>query len=165
MLGLLILLFVLVPLADLSLLLILSSYIGWQISLALVIISGILGAWLARMSYRSVIRKFQADALKQGLSLELFTDGMMIFFAAGMLLTPGFLTDALGFSLLIPQCRKWYRSRITSWIRKRAAIQIRQFSSSTEIWDDQVVEGEVKTPTDAPNGNSRMRIKDSEPSP
>lgn len=143
MLGFLILLFVLIPLADLTLLLVLSAYIGWKVSLALVIVSGILGAWLARLSYRSVIRKFSSGALKDGLSLELFTDGMMIFFAAGMLLTPGFLTDAFGFSLLIPACRKWYRQRVANWIHKHAKIQISRFSTFRDL-DDDIVEGEVQ---------------------
>jgi UPF0716 protein FxsA len=150
MLGFLILLFVLVPLTDLTLLLVLSSYIGWKVSLALVIGSGILGAWLARLSYRGVIRKFTSNALQQGLSLELFTDGMM--------LTPGFLTDAFGFSLLVPQCRKWYRLRITSWIRKHNKIQIARFSSH-EMEDEGVVDGEVQSRSDRQSSDRVTRIE------
>ena len=66
MLGKLILLFILLPLADLWLLLVLSNYTSWQFSVLLVIISGIIGAFLARRSSKAVWSKIQS---KLGLSL------------------------------------------------------------------------------------------------
>jgi UPF0716 protein FxsA len=139
-LGRLILLFVLVPLADLFLLMYLSSKIGWPTSIGAVIVSGILGAWLAKMSWRAVGRKVQ-DRLQRGnMSPDLLTDGAMIFFAAGLLLTPGFITDAVGLSLLIPTCRRWYKIRIVNWMKRNFKIQVVKTSSMNNSF---TVDGEV----------------------
>jgi UPF0716 protein FxsA len=144
MFGILALLFVVIPLADLTLLLILASYIGWQISLALAIGSGILGAWLAKISYHSAVRKFQTGTWREGGMLELFSDGVMIFFAAALLLTPGFITDTFGFTLLIPACRKWYRKRMANWVRTHTKVHYTQFSTKKFADRDEIVEGEVE---------------------
>ena len=142
MLGKLILLFVLVPLVDLAILLWLSTYMGWQLSIALVIVSGIVGAVFAKMSYRSVWRRAQTDSLQQQNPTQLLADGAMIFFAAGLLLTPGLVTDAVGFSLLIPRCRRWYQKHVMQWIKQHFSVQV--FTNGRrEPGNDQVVDGEV----------------------
>ena len=75
MLSRLILLFVLVPLTDLFLLMVLSAYIGWPTSVGIVIASGILGAFLARQSGLAVSRKIQQRMAQGQFSAELLTDG------------------------------------------------------------------------------------------
>lgn len=140
MLGKLILLFVLVPLADLFLLMYLSSVTGWPFSIGAVIVSGIVGAWLAKLSWRSVGRKVRERMTQGNMSPDLLTDGAMIFFAAGLLLTPGFITDAVGFSLLIPACRKWYKTRIVNWMKRNFKIVEIQMSP---MQDPNTVDGEV----------------------
>ena len=140
MLGKLILLFVLVPLADLFLLMFLSSKTGWPFSIGAVIVSGILGAWLAKLSWRSVGRKFRTQLPQGNMTSELLTDGAMIFFAAGLLLTPGFITDAVGLTLLIPACRRWYQARIVNWMKRNFKIQVVQ---SSPFQDPNTVDGEV----------------------
>ena len=147
--GKLVLIFVLVPLADLLLLMMLSSYTGWQFSVALVILSGILGAYLARWQSTMVRSEIEAKMRQNQMSAGLLTDGAMIFFAAGLLLTPGFITDAVGLSLLIPACRKWYKQRLSGWIKKNVKVQTFGFGSvfepgrSAHENDPNVVEGEV----------------------
>ncbi len=159
MLGKLILLFVLLPLADLVLLMVLSSYTGWQFSVALVIISGIAGAYLAKLSYKSVLKKFSRSAAANQMPTELLTDGAMIFFAAGLLLTPGFITDAIGFSLLIPPCRRWYKRRLSNWVKRNFQFQVVQMNPN---FRDDVVDGEVLHPaddSDPESGNPRLEVK------
>jgi UPF0716 protein FxsA len=156
-LGKLILVFVLVPLADLFLLMYLSSKTGWPFSIAAVIVSGILGAWLAKLSWRAVGRKL-GQRLQQGnLAPDLLTDGAMIFFAAGLLLTPGFLTDAVGLTLLIPACRRWYKTRIANWMKRNFKIQVVQMTSHQ---DPNTVDGEVVR--DAEQG-SDADVQDNDP--
>lgn len=149
MLGKLILIFVFVPLADLVLLLMLSDYTGWPFSIAMVILSGIIGAWLAKRSYRSVWNRAAQSGLQSGAS-DLLTDGAMIFFAAGLLLTPGFITDVVGFSLLIPACRKWYKSKISGWFKRNFKIQTVTFGPRSSQTDEGVVDGEVLPPNASP---------------
>lgn len=147
MLGKLILLFVLVPLADLFLLMYLSSKTGWPFSIGAVIVSGILGAWLAKLSWRAVGRKIGLKMQQGNMSPDLLTDGAMIFFAAGLLLTPGFITDGVGLTLLIPACRKWYKTRIVNWMKRNFKIQVMEMPP---IHDPNTVDGEVVNNDDNP---------------
>jgi UPF0716 protein FxsA len=145
-LGKLILIFVLVPLADLFLLMVLSDYTGWQFTVAIVILSGILGAYLAKRSSQAVGVKIRQRMLQGQMSADLLTDGAMIFFAAGLLLTPGFLTDAVGLSLLIPVCRRWYKARVTNWIKRNFKVQVVQMPPEH---DPNTIDGQV---VDQPTG-------------
>lgn len=146
MLGRLILLFVLLPLADLWLLFALANYTNWQTSVVLVIVSGIVGAYLAKRSSKAVWDKMR-ERLGQGeFSSELLSDGAMIFFAAGLLLTPGFITDAIGLSILIPPIRKWYKVWIAKWFKLKTHFQIitpqMPFPDGSPM-DENTVEGSV----------------------
>lgn len=151
MLGKLILAFVLVPLADLFLLMVLSDYTGWQVTVAIVILSGILGAYLAKRSSQAVGVKIRERMLQGQMSPDLLTDGAMIFFAAGLLLTPGFITDVVGLSLLIPVCRRWYKARITNWFKRNIKVQVVQMPPE---FDSNTVDGEVVGSAEAGPGDS-----------
>ncbi len=140
MLGRLILLFVLVPLADLILLMAMSKYTGWPFSISMVIVSGIIGAVLAKRSTRAVGQKIRERMAQGGMSAGLLTDGAMIFFAAGLLLTPGFITDAVGLSILIPCCRRWYKTKVTNWMKKNFKVQVVQMPGQH---DPNTVDGEI----------------------
>lgn len=96
------LVFVLVPLAELALLLYLAEIFSWQRTLLLVIVTGVLGTLLARsQGWRTWVRI--RDELAAGrMPAESLLDAVLIFVAGALLLTPGVLTDALGISLLIP---------------------------------------------------------------
>jgi UPF0716 protein FxsA len=144
--GKLILLFILVPLADLCLLMVMSSYTGWPFSIAMVILSGIIGAYLAKLSYKSVWNKMRERMASNQMSADLLTDGAMIFFAAGLLLTPGFITDAVGLTLLIPPCRKWYKQIVTNYIKRNFKVQVVPMGP---VQDDGVVDGEVLRPNES----------------
>ncbi|MEM7785398.1 MAG: FxsA family protein [Planctomycetota bacterium] len=141
MLGRLILIFILVPLADLILLMVMSSYTGWAVSIGLVILSGIVGAYLARRSTSAVWGKITSSLQKGQMNSDLISDGAMIFFAAGLLLTPGFLTDFVGLSLLIPVCRQWYKARLTHWFKNNFKMQVVSMGHPPQ--DPNTVDGEV----------------------
>lgn len=146
MLGRLILLFILLPLADLWLLLVLSNHTSWQFSVLLVIISGLIGAYLARRSSKAVWGKIQSKLSRGEFSTELLSDGAMIFFAAGLLLTPGFITDAIGLTILIPPIRNWYKTLVARWFKLQTNFQIvmPQMGPNQEPpLDENTVEGKV----------------------
>nr|MCS5573215.1 FxsA family protein [Pseudomonadales bacterium] len=78
-------------------------------------------------------------------------DGALILFSGGLLITPGFLTDAVGFSLLLPFTRKGYRKLLTIWFQSRfqpnefyqnESFTNTQASGNSDPWND-IVEGEV----------------------
>ena len=125
------------------LLMVMSSYTGWPFSIGMVIVSGIVGAWLAKQSYRGVIAKISERAGQGRMSADLLTDGAMIFFAGGLLLTPGFITDIVGFTLLIPTCRRWYKARITNWIKKNVNVEMVSMPGAARPNDPNTVDGSV----------------------
>lgn len=150
MLTVLVTLFVIVPIADLALLLFLSTKIGWQTSIGLVVASGILGAWLLRRSYQGIWRKLQDPSIQLSQPFELLSDGAMIFLGAGLLLTPGFITDLIGISLLFPICRQWYRKFLSNWLKRSVKFQFTRYSTysanTTQGDSDEIVEGSVLRP-------------------
>lgn len=110
----LILLFTIVPFIELTLLIELGSHIGTLPTILVVVITGVIGAFMARIAGLSVLFNIQEN-LRQGLFPrdELF-DGVLILIGGAFLLTPGLLTDALGFFLLLPPGR----SAVKRWLQE-----------------------------------------------
>ena len=104
----LLLLFVLVPFVELTLLLWLSEMTDWTYALGLIVVTGLVGTFLARSQGFRVYREIQSELAQGKLPGKSLADGAMILFAGGLLLTPGILTDIFGFSLLLPVCRAFY---------------------------------------------------------
>ena len=138
----LILIFILVPLADLILLLTIAKHTGWPFSIAMVVLSGILGAYLAKRSSSAVGVKIRERMMAGQMTADLLTDGAMIFFAAGLLLTPGFITDAIGLTILIPVCRRWYKARVSNWLKRNFKVQVIQMPGQDRN-DPNTVDGDV----------------------
>lgn len=101
----LLILFITIPILELCLFLLLGSKIGIPTTLAIIVVTAILGAWLTKSQGLKALTRYQT-ALSQGrLPHEEVMDGLLILIAGAVLLTPGFLTDAIGFSLLVPSVR------------------------------------------------------------
>ena len=115
----LILLFTIVPFIELTLLIEIGSHIGTLNTIMIVIITGIIGAFMARLAGFAVLMKIQ-DNLREGIfpKDELF-DGVLILISGAFLITPGLLTDALGFFLLIPFGRLVVKKWLKEIIQKR----------------------------------------------
>lgn len=106
----LVILFITVPLVELYLLLRLNEWTGSPITtIGLILFTGFLGAWLAKQQGLSTLMKIQQAMSEGRMPAAELVDGGMILFAGALLLTPGIMTDAFGFSLLIPPCRVVYR--------------------------------------------------------
>lgn len=101
----LLLLFTVVPLVELFLLVKLGTVIGVGSTVLIVIATGFLGALLARWQGLGVLRRLSEDLSQGRLPADALLDGLLIFIAGAVLLTPGLITDALGFFLLLPAGR------------------------------------------------------------
>ncbi|MCK5802820.1 MAG: FxsA family protein [Lentisphaeria bacterium] len=102
-------LFVTVPIIELFLLAKMGAAIGWPETFALVLFTGMTGAYLAKregLDALASIRKAGAEGRVPTLEL---LDGAMILASGLLLITPGILTDAVGFLLLIPSVRTRFR--------------------------------------------------------
>lgn len=138
------LLFIIVPLVDLFLLVWLADKVGFWPTIGLVILTAAIGAWLVKIQGAEVRRKLFEQFSKQQNPGDLLTDGAMIMFAAGLLLTPGLLTDCFGFSLLTPVCRRFYQKLIKSWFKKNFKVHVIKPDFSQGMpRDANTVDGEV----------------------
>jgi UPF0716 protein FxsA len=109
-------LFILVPLVELYLLIELGSRIGVAATIAIVVVTGLIGAWLARSQGLRALNEVRSSLAVGEMPAEAIMDGLLILVAGAVLLTPGLLTDALGFFLLIPRGRRTMRSLARRWI-------------------------------------------------
>ena len=108
----LILLFTLVPLAELYILLEVAENTSAGFTFALVLGTGIVGATLARWQGFSWRRRLHEDLTAGRLPADSLLDGLLIFIAGALLITPGILTDVVGFSLLVPPLRALVKGAI-----------------------------------------------------
>jgi UPF0716 protein FxsA len=107
--------FTLVPFIEIYLLIKIGGQVGAFNTILIVILTGLLGASLARLEGIKTMTKVR-DSLNRGdLPAEEMLDAMLIFVAGVVLLTPGFLTDLTGLALLVPKLRFWFKR----WLRKK----------------------------------------------
>jgi UPF0716 protein FxsA len=111
-------LFVVVPLLELVLLVQLGRWVGLWPTLALVLTTGIAGASLARAQGLRTLAAFQGELTAGRLPSGPLLDGLAVLVGGAFLLTPGLLTDVVGFSLLIPASRGWIRRRVVESLRR-----------------------------------------------
>jgi len=114
--------FTLVPMLELYLLIKIGTVMGALNTLALVILTGFVGAYLARMQGMQTMLRVRSQ-LQQGIMpAEDLIDAVIIFVAGIVLLTPGLLTDIAGLLLLFPTSRfhfkHWLRYKFDQWIQK-----------------------------------------------
>jgi UPF0716 protein FxsA len=117
---LLIVLFIIVPIAELALLIQVGSWIGFWPTLALLVLDAVLGSMLMRSQGRAAWRRFN-EAIAEGRApAREALDGVLVIFGGALLLTPGFITDIFGLLFLIPPTRVLVRRLIV----RRATLRM-----------------------------------------
>lgn len=116
----LIALFIGLPVVELALLIRLHEAIGFVPTFLVVVLTGMAGASLVRRQGISILAKIQSEMSMGNLPAPQMMDGVMILVAGAFLITPGVLTDAAGFLLLVP----FVRQRIRFWLRKKLEQKI-----------------------------------------
>ena len=122
MVGVLALIFLLVPLAELYVIIQVGQAFGALNTIGLLILVSAVGAWLAKREGMGVWRRFQRQVESGAVPGREIADGVMILFAAALLMTPGFLTDVLAISLLLPPVRATIRTIVLRRAARRAGI-------------------------------------------
>ncbi len=130
MLGKLLLLFTVVPVAELYLLITLGQRLGAELTIGLVLVTGLLGAWLARREGSRVLGNWQAAMAQGQMPKEGVVSSLLVLVGGVLLITPGVLTDVTGLLLLVP----WTRRLAAGFIRKRLETRfaIHSFMPSAE---------------------------------
>lgn len=118
----LLLLFTLIPLAELYLLIKIGSYFGIMTTIFIIIGTGILGAYLAKQQGFQVWLKIQREIGQGKFPANELLDGLLLFVAGVVLLTPGLLTDLMGFIILFPVTRHYIRE----WVKKKLLDMIQR---------------------------------------
>lgn len=130
MVGVLVLLFLVVPLAELYVIIQVGQALGALNTIALLIIISAIGAWLVKREGMSVWKRFQRQIEAGAVPGKEIADGVMILFAGALLMSPGFLTDLLGIALLLPPVRAVIRGVLMKQAAKRAGvIRVQRFDA------------------------------------
>lgn len=97
--------FIAIPIAEIALFIEVGGFIGLWPTIAIVIATAMAGTALIRKQGLNTLQRAQHEMDAQRLPVRELFDGLCLVFAGALLLTPGFLTDAVGFALLVPPLR------------------------------------------------------------
>ena len=105
----LVLLFLVVPFAELAVLIQVGDWLGVADTILLLIVISVAGAWLAKRAGISVLVRIRQQLQMGRVPAAELVDGLLVLFAGALLLTPGFLTDLVALLLLLPPVRATVR--------------------------------------------------------
>jgi UPF0716 protein FxsA len=114
-------LFTVVPLVELYLLIVIGRTFGAGPTIGLVLLTGALGAWFARLEGARVIRRWQEAMARHELPKDGVIDGFLIFIGGLMLIAPGILTDIGGLAMVVPPTRRVITRIVRTWLERQIA--------------------------------------------
>jgi UPF0716 protein FxsA len=120
----LVLLFIVVPIAELAVIIQVGQAIGVWWTIALLIADSILGSALMRSQGRAAWRRFGEATQAGRVPAREVLDGALVVFGGALLLTPGFITDILGLILLIPPTRAVVRGILVRRLAHRMVVSV-----------------------------------------
>ncbi|MEM6310180.1 MAG: FxsA family protein [Pseudomonadota bacterium] len=154
----LLLAFIAVPMIEIALFIQVGGVIGLWWTLLIVLMTAVAGSYLVRNQGLRELSNLQRSFSEMQDPTEPLANGAMILFAGALLLTPGFFTDVVGLSLLVPSVRR------SAFLWARSRIKVQSFTAHTTQPqrpphpDDRVIDGEFeevppnKRPTHGPSG-------------
>ncbi len=126
-------LFIGMPMLELWLLIRVGQVIGAPWTIVIVVLTGAAGAWLAKLQGLMVIMEIQRDMAEGRMPAPRMLDGVMILIAGVLMITPGLVTDAAGFALLVPAVRY----SIRQWMRRKLEQKLSDGSININTMHDQ----------------------------
>ncbi len=137
----LILLFTVIPLIELYLLIKVGRCFGAFHTVTIVLITGIIGGLLARSQGLSVHRKIRADLQNGIIPTDSLIDGLFILIAGVLLITPGMITDVIGFVLMVPFFRGWLKRWLQEILKRKFESGRSQYFSNSRSTNWQEEDG------------------------
>jgi UPF0716 protein FxsA len=113
----LLILFVLVPVTELYILIEVGKKIGSLTTIGVIILTGIIGTYLVKSQGFMILRKIQSDLNEGIMPGDSLIQGAIILAGGILLLTPGFVTDILGFIFLMPASRNILKKYLLKWLK------------------------------------------------
>ena len=115
--------FMLVPIVEMWILIEVGGWIGALPTIALVVLTATLGLSLLKRQGLSTLMSARRKMAEGSIPASELVSGVMIAVGGALLLTPGFVTDAIGFALLIPQTRQWLLFKLIDRYRDKIIIE------------------------------------------
>jgi UPF0716 protein FxsA len=113
--GKLLLLFTVIPVVELYLLIAIGQWVGAGPTIAIVLVTGFVGAWLAKREGARVLRNWQESMARGEIPKEGVISSVLVLLGGVLLVTPGVVSDVVGLGLLLP----WTRRLVANVVRKR----------------------------------------------
>lgn len=149
-----VIIFLIIPIIEITAMVIVADAIGVWAMLASLILVSLLGAWLVKREGVGVVRRFRETTARGEVPTTEVLDGALIFAAGVLCVVPGFVTDAIGLLLLLPVVRAFGRRRITKRFRILGAVSgVRSFRRRSAIdveWIGDVTPRDPRSATSAP---------------
>ena len=117
------LIFMLIPIVEMWILIEVGGWIGALPTIGLVVLTATIGLSLLKQQGLSTLMRARRKMDEGAIPASELVSGVMIAVGGALLLTPGFVTDALGFALLIPQTRQWLLFKLIDRYRDKIVIE------------------------------------------
>ncbi len=150
MLGIVFLLLLAVPVVELWVIVQVAGELGFLPTIALMVLVSAAGAWLLKQQGTTTWRRLNAALARGEMPGTEVVDGALILFGGALLLTPGFLTDAVGLLFLLPPTRAGLKRAARGWLRRLSRRRLGLFGQ----FGERVYDGRV----------SRVRRREASPS-
>jgi len=115
----LLMIFILVPLLELFILIKVGKYMGTLNTIGLIILTGIIGASFAKQQGAGILASIRQSMQQGQVPGDAMLQGLMVLIGGILLITPGFITDLVGFSLIIPFTRQFYSGLVLGFLKQR----------------------------------------------
>jgi len=140
--------FVVIPLVELGIFAAVSEHIGLWYALFFALFTAVLGGGVVRMQGMQTIASMRGNMDQGRMPTKEIFDGFCLVAAGALLITPGFLTDAIGFSLLVPPIRNALREGLKKNAKFAMGLGGASFEgdgfSSRQYRDPNIIEGEFE---------------------
>lgn len=119
----LMLVFVVVPIAELAVIVQVGQAIGTLPTIAILVVDSIVGSWLLKTQGRAAWRRFTGALTENRVPAAEVLDGALVIFGGAFLITPGFITDVIGLLLLLPPTRALIRRSLVGYFSRRFLVR------------------------------------------
>ncbi|MBO6947757.1 MAG: FxsA family protein [Rhodospirillales bacterium] len=123
--------FIAVPIIEISVFIEVGGRIGLWPTIGIVILTAVIGTAMLRQQGLSVLFRIQQNLEANRMPVQELFDGVCLVIAGVLLLTPGFVTDSVGFLLFVPPFRRWLASEVGRRVVARADVHYTHQSYST----------------------------------
>lgn len=115
--------FIAVPIVEIAVFIEVGGRIGMWPTIGIVILTAVIGTAMLRQQGLSVLFRIQENLEANRMPVQELFDGVCLVIAGALLLTPGFVTDSIGFLLFVPPFRRWLASEIGRRVVARADVR------------------------------------------